>query len=128
MNDKLYKNPITGQTNTIKKWKEEYGEFAKEELFLIQEEEVTCICGSVLDHHDFVKVVFKSGIDVAKEYHCQDCCSNVIINNGKSAEANVQGVLRGGVLYGDLFVFHAGTMKIETREYSNLEIFGKEKL
>jgi len=41
---------------------------------------------------------------------------------GKQAEAYINGVLRGGTLKDGVFIFHAGTMKIETKEYIDLRI------
>lgn len=37
-------------------------------------------------------------------------------------EARVQGILRGGYLIKGKFVFHSGTMKIETKDYTELKI------
>lgn len=39
------------------------------------------------------------------------------------AEAVVSGILRGGKLEGDLFIFHAGTCRVETKDFRLVRVF-----
>lgn len=42
------------------------------------------------------------------------------------AEAYVAGILRGGSLSDGLFIFHAGTLRIETKEFELVRVFDEE--
>ncbi len=57
-----------------------------------------------------------------KKRLCPYCGTMNVLVIRQQSEARVQGILRGGYLFGDLFMFHSGTMKIETKSFSELKI------
>lgn len=47
---------------------------------------------------------------------------------GLEAEARVGGGLRGGILRGKTFIFHAGSTKVETKEFTDLKVIQNHSL